>query len=137
MTSKKITDMKTLLKKSLLLSLLFLCVGLTSCEDEDWRLENEIVGSWSWYYEDRELYEEITYNFTPEGKWSYLYIYEDIYGRYNSEVDGGYYSIVNGELQMYSNFFNTHYRYDVDIHGRRMFLWDGEYEYELERIRYD
>lgn len=127
--------MKTVMQKTLLVSMMFLTLGLTSCDDDDWVLEKEIVGSWSWYYEDRELYEEIIYNFTPDGKWSYLYIYEDMYGRYQSDVDGGYYNIEFGRLNLYSNFYNTHYIYDVDIHGRRMYLWDGEYEYELERIR--
>ena len=118
-----------------MLSMIFLTMGLTSCDDEDWRLENEIVGSWNWYYEDRELYEEIIYNFTPDGRWTYLYIYEDIYGRYSSDVDGGYYNIEFGKLELYSNFYGQHYIYDIDIYGRRMHLWDGEYEYELERIR--
>lgn len=127
--------MKTVMQKTLLVSMMFLTLGLTSCDDEDWVLEKEIVGSWSWYYEDRELYEEIIYNFTPDGKWSYLYIYEDMYGHYQSDVDGGYYDIEFGRLNLYSNFYNMHYIYDVDIHGRRMYLWDGEYEYELERIR--
>lgn len=127
--------MKTVMQKTLLVSMMFLTLGLTSCDDDDWVLEKEIVGSWSWYYEDRELYEEIIYNFTPDGKWSYLYIYEDMYGRYQSDVDGGYYNIEFGRLNLYSNFYNMHYIYDVDIHGRRMYLWDGEYEYELERIR--
>lgn len=127
--------MKTVMQKTLLVSMMFLTLGLTSCDDDDWVLEKEIVGSWSWYYEDRELYEEIIYNFTPDGKWSYLYIYEDMYGHYQSDVDGGYYNIEFGRLNLYSNFYNMHYIYDVDIHGRRMYLWDGEYEYELERIR--
>lgn len=93
------------------------------------------MGSWYWHYEDRELYEEVVYNFTPDGKWTYLYIYEDAYGRYNSEVDGGYYDIDFGRLELYSNFYGDTYYYDVEIRGKRMFLWDGEYETELTRLR--
>lgn len=130
-----IHTMKALFRKTLLLSMMFLTLGLTSCDDDDWRLEEEIVGSWCWYYEDKDEYEEIIYNFTPNGKWSYLYIYEDAYGRYKSDVDGGFYSIEYGQLELYSNFYDRHYTYDLDIRGRKMYLWDGEYEYELERTR--
>lgn len=127
--------MKTLLKKSLLLSMLVFAVALASCDNDDWRLEKEIIGSWNWYYEDGKKSEEIIYSFTPDGKWTYLYIYSDKYGYYETDVDGGYYNIFYGKLQLSSNFYNEDYTYDVDIHGRRMYLWDGEYEYELERIR--
>ena len=113
--------------------MMFLTLGLTSCDDDDWRLEEEIIGSWNWHYEDRNGYEDITYSFTSDGKWSYLYIYNDDYGRYQSDVDGGYYSINYGKLELYSNFYDQHYIYDLDIHGRKMTLWDGKYEYELER----
>ena len=119
----------------MLLTMLLVTMGLASCDNDDWRLEQEIVGAWGWYYEDRELYEEVTYSFTPDGNWVYVYMYEDIYGRYHSEVDGGYYNINYGQLNMYSNFYNDTYSYEVDIHGNRMYLWDGEYETELRRIR--
>ena len=112
-----------------------MALGLASCDKEDWRLEQEIVGAWNWYYEDRELYEDVTYNFTPDGKWVYVYIYEDVYGRYNSEVDAGSYAIAMGQLNMYSSFYGDTYRYDIDIHGNRMYLRDGKYEMELRRIR--
>ena len=127
--------MKAFVEKTILSFMLVMALGLTSCENDDWRLKEAIVGSWYWYYEDRDLYEEVTYNFTPDGKWTYLYIYEDIYGRYNSEVDGGYYDIDMGRLLLYSNFYDDAYYYDVEIHGRRMILWDGEYETELTRLR--
>lgn len=127
--------MKKILRNTILLTMLFVTMGFVSCDNDDWRLEQEIVGAWGWYYEDRELYEEVTYSFTPDGNWVYVYMYEDIYGRYHSEVDGGYYSINYGQLNMYSNFYNDTYCYEVDIHGNRMYLWDGEYETELRRIR--
>ncbi len=127
--------MERIFRNTMMAVVVLMTLGLVSCDKEDWRLEQEIVGAWSWYYEDRELYEEVTYNFTPDGKWVYVYIYEDVYGRYNSEVDAGTYGIAMGQLNMYSSFYGDTYRYDIDIHGNRMYLWDGKYEMELRRIR--
>ena len=89
--------MERILRNTMMAVVVLMTLGLVSCDKEDWRLEQEIVGAWSWYYEDRELYEEVTYNFTPDGKWVYVYIYEDVYGRYNSEVDAGNYAIAMGQ----------------------------------------
>lgn len=125
--------MKALLRNILALSLLTLT--LTACESDDWRLEREIVGSWLWYYEDYGVYEEETYTFTENGKWSYLYIYEDAFGRYQSEVDGGYYTISYEVLYLHSNFDNNSYSYDIDIHGKRMYLGYDNGEVEYLRIR--
>ena len=127
--------MSAVFKKVMLSMLMLMTLVLASCENDNWRLENESIGSWSYYYEDAALYEEVTYNFTPSGKWSYLYIYEDIFGRYQSEVDGGYYTISYGRLNLYSNFYGDSFWYEVDIKGNRMYLWDGEYETELYRLR--
>ena len=127
--------MKKILRNTMLLTMLLVTMGLASCESDDWRLEQEIVGAWRWYYEDRDLYEEVTYSFTEDGNWVYVYLYEDVYGRYHSEVDGGYYSINLGHLNLYSNFYNDTYSYEIDIHRNRMYFWDGEYETELKRIR--
>ena len=127
--------MKRIFRNAMMAVVVLMALGLASCDKEDWRLEQEIVGAWNWYYEDRELYEDVTYNFTPDGKWVYVYIYEDVYGRYNSEVDAGSYAIAMGQLNMYSSFYGDTYRYDIDIHGNRMYLWDGKYEMELRRVR--
>ena len=127
--------MERIFRNTMMAVVVLMTLGLVSCDKEDWRLEQEIVGAWNWYYEDRELYEEVTYNFTPDGKWVYVYIYEDVYGHYNSEVDAGNYAIAMGQLNMYSSFYGDTYRYDIDIHGNRMYLWDGKYEMELRRIR--
>ena len=56
-----------------------LTLGLVSCDANDLFLENEIVGSWSCIYEDNTVFEEEVYDFDPVGRWTYRYIYENIY----------------------------------------------------------
>lgn len=127
--------MKALLRRTVLISAIILTAALSSCDTDDWKLEKEIIGSWGWYYEEPGMYEEIIYNFTSGGKWSYMYIYEDEYGRYQSDVDGGYYNIDFGYLKLHSNFSGDNYSYDIDISGKRMRLRKGDFRLELERLR--
>jgi hypothetical protein len=112
------------------LSLLF-----TSCDANDLYLEDEIVGSWSWIYEDANVFEEEVYDFDPAGRWTYRYIYENIYGEYIYEVDAGTYYISYGQLKLRSNFSDDLYSFSTSIRGDRMILRDGEYYCEFLRYR--
>lgn len=127
--------MKTILRKTILLPVMLAAFLLTSCENEDWRLEEEIIGSWSYYYEDDFMFEEEEFSFTPSGNWTYRYNYQSTRGEYQSEVDGGTYEISYGRLLLYSNFYRDQYTYDVEIYGNRLVLRNGEYRGEFVRFR--
>lgn len=127
--------MKTILRKTMLLPVMLAAFLLTSCENEDWRLEEEIIGRWSYLYEDKYKFEEETYNFTPQGDWTYQYLYRDVYGEDEAVVDAGTYEISFGRLVLYSNFSNESYSYSLTINGPMLELRNGSYYAEFERIR--
>lgn len=127
--------MKTILRKTMLLPVMLAAFLLTSCENEDWRLEEEIIGSWSYYYEDNFMFEEEEFSFTPSGNWTYIYNYQNARGEKQSDVDGGTYEISYGRLLLYSNFYRDQYTYDVEIYGNRLVLRNGEYRGEFVRFR--
>lgn len=127
--------MKTILRKTILLPVMLAAFLLTSCENEDWRLEEEIIGSWSYYYEDNFMFEEEEFSFTPSGNWTYIYNYQNARGEKQSDVDGGTYEISYGRLLLYSNFYRDQYTYDVEIYGNRLVLRNGEYRGEFVRFR--
>ena len=85
--------MKAMLRKILLPAVAVLSFLLTSCDANDLYLEDEIVGSWSAVYEDATVFEEEAYDFDPSGRWTYRYIYENVYGEYIYEVDAGTYYV--------------------------------------------
>lgn len=127
--------MKTILRKTMLLPVMLAAFLLTSCENEDWRLEEEIIGSWSYYYEDNFMFEEEEFSFTPSGNWTYIYNYQNARGEKQSDVDGGTYEISYGRLLLYSNFYRDQYTYDVEIYGNKLVLRNGEYRGEFVRFR--
>lgn len=112
-----------------------LTLGLVSCDDHDMYIENEIVGSWSCIYEDNTVFEEEAYDFDPSGRWTYRYIYENIYGKSIYEVDAGTYSISYGQVILKSKFSKETYTLGVSIYNNRMTLRSGEYYAEFLRYR--
>ena len=127
--------MKIILRKLMLAFAVVSAFGLVSCEVNDFYLEDEIVGSWSWIYEDATVFEEETYDFDPEGRWTYRYIYENTYGEYIYEVDAGTYYINFGVLELKSNFTGLEYSLTMSIYGDRLSLKNGEYYCEFQRYR--
>lgn len=126
--------MEKLLRKSLVIPFLFMAFGLLSCDDDDWRMEERLVGEWVYYYEDRDMIEEERFVFTPDGRWSSTYYYSDVWGKRDSRIDGGYFEVDYGRLKLYSNYFDDILIFDVEFRGNRLYLWDGNVE--LEYIRY-
>ena len=127
--------MKTMLRKLFLPLVAMLPLLFVSCDSNDYYLEGEIVGSWSWIYEDANVFEEEVYDFDPAGRWTYRYIYENTYGEYIYEVDAGTYDISYGQLKLRSNFSDVSYSYGMSISGGRLLLRvDGQY-YEYQRYR--
>ena len=112
-----------------------LTLGLVSCDASDLFLEDEIVGSWSCIYEDATVFEEESYDFDPAGRWTYRYIYENIYGENIYEVDAGTYSISYGQVILKSKFSKETYTLGVSIYNNRMTLRSGEYYAEFLRYR--
>ena len=112
-----------------------LTLGLVSCDASDLFLEDEIVGSWSCIYEDATVFEEEVYDFDPSGRWTYRYIYENIYGENIYEVDAGTYSISYGQLMLRSKFTKETYTLGLSIYNNRMILRSGEYYAEFLRYR--
>ena len=112
-----------------------LTLGLVSCDASDLFLEDEIAGSWSCVYEDATVFEEEVYDFDPTGRWTYRYIYENIYGEYIYEVDAGTYSISYGQVILSSKFSKETYTYGVSIYNNMMILRNGEYYAEFMRYR--
>ena len=110
-------------------------LGLVSCDANDLYLEDEIIGSWSAVYEDATVFEEEVYDFAPTGRWTYRYIYENVYGEYIYEVDAGTYYIRYGLLKLESNFTGHTYSYGMSLHNDRLLLRDGEYYCEFLRYR--
>ena len=110
-------------------------LGLVSCDDNDLYLEDEIIGSWSAVYEDATVFEEEAYDFDPSGRWTYRYIYENIFGENIYEVDAGTYYISYGQLKLRSKFTNEQYSLSMSIYGNRMILRSGEYYCEFLRYR--
>ena len=127
--------MKTMLRKFLLPAFAVLSLLFTSCDANDFYLEDEIVGSWSCIYEDATVFEEEAYDFDPAGRWTYRYIYENVYGEYIYEVDAGTYDISYGRLELRSRFSGELYSMSVSIYNDRMILRDGEYYAEFWRYR--
>lgn len=119
----------------MLLPLLFVALGLVSCDDDDWKLEERLVGEWGYYYEDHEMYEEEIFNFTPQGMWTSSYRYGDIWGHIESTVDGGYFEVNYGRLVLYSEFFDDVRTYDIRFFRDRMYMSDGHNEMEYVRYR--
>ena len=127
--------MRTILK-SLSFAVAFVCtLGIVSCDANDLYLEDEIVGSWSAVYEDATVFEEEAYDFDPSGRWTYRYIYENVYGEYIYEVDAGTYYVRYGLLKLESNFTWKTYSFGMSIFGNRLLLKDGEYSCEFFRYR--
>ena len=110
-------------------------LGLVSCDANDLYLEDEIIGSWSAVYEDATVFEEEAYDFDPTGRWTYRYVYENIFGENIYEVDAGTYYVRYGLLKLESNFTWKTYSFGMSIFGNRLFLKDGEYSCEFFRYR--
>jgi hypothetical protein len=127
--------MKNTLRKFMLSVAVVLTLGLVSCDASDLFLEDEIVGSWSCIYEDATVFEEEVYDFDPSGRWTYRYIYENIYGENIYEVDAGTYSISYGQLMLRSKFTKETYTLGLSIYNNRMILRSGEYYAEFLRYR--
>jgi hypothetical protein len=127
--------MKNTLRRFLLSAAVVLTLGLVSCDASDMFLEDEIVGSWSCCYQDATVFEEEVYDFDPTGRWTYRYIYENIYGDYIYEVDAGTYSISYGRVVLKSNFSKQTYSLGLSFYNNRMILRDGEYYAEFLRYR--
>ena len=70
--------METMLRKFLLPLVAMLPLLFVSCDSNDYYLEDEIIGSWSWIYEDANVFEEEAYDFDPTGRWTYRYVYENV-----------------------------------------------------------
>lgn len=127
--------MKTMLRKLFLPLVAMLPLLFVSCDSNDYYLEGEIVGSWSWIYEDANVFEEEAYDFDPAGRWTYRYIYENTYGEYIYEVDAGTYDISYGQLKLRSNFSGNLYYFSISVRNDKMILRDGEYYCEFWRYR--
>ena len=127
--------MKTMLRKFMFAVAVVCTLGLVSCDANDLYLEDEIIGSWSAVYEDATVFEEEVYDFDPTGRWTYRYIYENVYGEYIYEVDAGTYYIRYGLLKLESNFTGHTYSYAMSLHNDRLLLRDGEYYCEFLRYR--
>ena len=69
-----------MLGKRLLLMAAMLPLLFVSCDSNDFYLEDEIVGSWSAVYEDKTVFEEEAYDFDPTGRWTYRYVYDNVFG---------------------------------------------------------
>ena len=127
--------MRTILK-SLSFAVALVCtLGIVSCDANDLYLEDEIVGSWSAVYEDATVFEEEAYDFDPSGRWTYRYVYENIFGENIYEVDAGTYYVRYGLLKLESNFTWKTYSFGMSIFGNRLLLKDGEYSCEFFRYR--
>ena len=133
--SLKSITMKNTLRKFMLSVAVVLTLGLVSCDANDLFLENEIVGSWSCIYEDNTVFEEEVYDFDPVCRWTYRYIYDNIYGENIYEVDAGTYSISYGQVILNSKFSKETYTYSVSIYNNRMILRSGDYYAEFVRYR--
>ena len=127
--------MKTMLRKFMLAVAVVCTLGLVSCDANDLYLEDEIIGSWSAVYEDATVFEEEAYDFDPTGRWTYRYVYENIFGENIYEVDAGTYYVRYGLLKLESNFTWKTYSFGMSIFGNRLFLKDGEYSCEFFRYR--
>ena len=47
--------MERIFRNAMMAVVVLMTLGIVSCDNqEDWRLEQEIVGAWNWYYEDRD-----------------------------------------------------------------------------------
>ena len=127
--------MRTILKSLAFVVAVVCTLGIVSCDSNDFYLEDEIVGSWSAVYEDATVFEEEVYDFDPSGRWTYRYIYENVYGEYIYEVDAGTYYVRYGLLKLESNFTWKTYSFGMSILGNRLLLKDGEYSCEFFRYR--
>ena len=127
--------MRTILKSLAFVVAVVCTLGIVSCDSNDFYLEDEIVGSWSAVYEDATVFEEEVYDFDPSGRWTYRYIYENVYGEYIYEVDAGTYYVRYGLLKLESNFTWKTYSFGMSIFGNRLLLKDGEYSCEFFRYR--
>ena len=127
--------MRTILK-SLAFAVAVVCtLGIVSCDSNDFYLEDEIVGSWSAVYEDKTVFEEEAYDFDPTGRWTYRYVYDNVFGESIYEVDAGTYYVRYGVLRLESNFTGHMYSFAMSIYGNRLLLRDGEYSCEFLRYR--
>lgn len=127
--------MEKLLRKSLVIPFLFMAFGLVSCDNDDWRMEERLVGEWVYYYEDRDMIEEERFCFTREGLWTSTYYYDDIWGPSVTRVDGGYFEVELGRLKLYSSYYDDIRVFDVEFRGNRLYLWNGDVEMEYIRYR--
>ncbi|MBR5852057.1 MAG: hypothetical protein IKY73_06005 [Bacteroidaceae bacterium] len=122
--------------RKLMLAVAAVCTfGLFSCDTNDFHLQDEIVGSWSWIYEDDAVFEEEVYDFDPDGRWTYRYIYDNIFGEYIYEVDAGTYYVSYGKLRLESNFTGRVNTFSVNVRNDVMLLRDGDYYCEFLRYR--
>ena len=112
-----------------------LVLSLVSCNINDLFLEDEIIGSWSYIYEDAAVFEEEVYDFDPSGRWTSRYIYENVYGEYIYEVDAGSYYVSYGKLYLRSKFTNDNYSFSMSVYDNRLTLRSGEYYGEFLRYR--
>ncbi len=127
--------MRTILK-SLAFAVAVVCtLGIVSCDSNDFYLEDEIIGSWSAVYEDKTVFEEEAYDFDPTGRWTYRYVYDNVFGESIYEVDAGTYYVRYGVLRLESNFTGHMYSFAMSIYGNRLLLRDGEYSCEFLRYR--
>ena len=124
-----------MLGKRLLLMAAMLPLLFVSCDSNDFYLEDEIIGSWSAVYEDKTVFEEEAYDFDPTGRWTYRYVYDNVFGESIYEVDAGTYYVRYGVLRLESNFTGHMYSFAMSIYGNRLLLRDGEYSCEFLRYR--
>lgn len=124
-----------MLGKRLFLMAAMLPLLFVSCDSNDFYLEDEIIGSWSAVYEDKTVFEEEAYDFDPTGRWTYRYVYDNVFGESIYEVDAGTYYVRYGVLRLESNFTGQTYSYAMSIYGNRLLLRDGEYSCEFLRYR--
>lgn len=124
-----------MLGKRLLLMAAMLPLLFVSCDSHDFYLEDEIIGSWSAVYEDKTVFEEEAYDFDPTGRWTYRYVYDNVFGESIYEVDAGTYYVRYGVLRLESNFTGHMYSFAMSIYGNRLLLRDGEYSCEFLRYR--
>ncbi len=122
--------------KNLAFAVAVVCtLGIVSCDSNDFYLEEEIIGSWSAVYEDKTVFEEEAYDFDPTGRWTYRYVYDNVFGESIYEVDAGTYYVRYGVLRLESNFTGHMYSFAMSIYGNRLLLRDGEYSCEFLRYR--
>lgn len=105
-----------------LLLLLLVGVGFAACSDDNDEKQSSnsgLVGSW--YYQDDDEYELITFNSNATGTWYESYVYDD--GDTYSETESFRYTYKNGILTMYAG--DEVEKWPLSVLGDIM-IWDGQ-----------